>query len=132
MTSLSRLLRRFDLTLGSAGFVTLLWLFFALFLAYPLTLVFVRAFFVEGRFTLRFIGLMFTDAVYRDCIINSINLGFAATVLTSLLAVPTAVLMTRYRFPGKAILAPLLLVPLIMPPFVGPSASVSSWLGSGL
>jgi iron(III) transport system permease protein len=119
MNAINRLLRRFDLSIGSASFVGSLWLFFALFLAYPLALVFVRAFYVDGHFTLRFIRLMFTDAIYRDSIINSINLGFAVTVLTSLLAIPTALLMTRYRFPGKTLLGSLLLVPMIMPPFVG-------------
>ena len=36
-----------------------------------------------------------------------------------MLAVPLAVILARYRFPGSALIAVLGVLPLVMPPFVG-------------
>jgi iron(III) transport system permease protein len=119
MSRLRRWLHRHDLTPASGGGVTLIWLFFALFLAFPLAHVFLRTFIVNGRFSLQSMRLMFTDPIYRECIVNSLNLGFCVTVVTTVIALPMAFVVTRYRFPGKTLFSSLLLVPMIMPPFVG-------------
>jgi iron(III) transport system permease protein len=54
-----------------------------------------------------------------DCLRNSLVLAAVTTVATTLLCLPLARWFTRYRFPGRAFLGGLLLVPLILPPFVG-------------
>jgi iron(III) transport system permease protein len=54
-----------------------------------------------------------------ECLRNSLLLGFLTTLATTLLCLPLARWLTRYRFPGRGLVAGLLLVPLLMPPFVG-------------
>ncbi len=53
------------------------------------------------------------------CLGNSLLLAAATTLATTLLCLPLAFWFTRLRFPGRSLLATLLLVPLILPPFVG-------------
>jgi iron(III) transport system permease protein len=93
--------------------------FLAVFLFYPILYVFVNSFFIGGKVTFYYFILMFQDPLYRESIINSLMIGLTATVLTSLVAIPLAFLMVRYDFPFKRFLQGLLLVPLVMPPFVG-------------
>jgi iron(III) transport system permease protein len=54
-----------------------------------------------------------------ECLQNSLLLAAVTTFLTTLLTIPLARWFTRYRFPGQGLLSGLLLVPLILPPFVG-------------
>jgi len=50
---------------------------------------------------------------------NSLLLAALTTVATTILCLPLAYWFTRFRFPGQSLLAALLLLPLILPPFVG-------------
>lgn len=50
---------------------------------------------------------------------NSLLLAITTTVLTTIVTIPLARWFTRYRFPGQGLLGSVLLVPLIVPPFVG-------------
>ncbi|MCW4020461.1 MAG: iron ABC transporter permease [Candidatus Bathyarchaeota archaeon] len=93
--------------------------FFSVFLFLPILYVFRGALFVEGQFTLLYFNLMFQDAFYTESILNSIQIGVFVTLLTSAIGIPLAFLMVRYDFPGKRVLQVLILVPLVMPPFVG-------------
>jgi len=93
--------------------------FFGVFLFYPLLYVFRGALFDGEKFTLEFFNIMITDRFYRDSIINSALIGISTTILTALISIPLAYIMVRYDFPGKRIIQGLLLIPLVMPPFVG-------------
>ncbi len=62
---------------------------------------------------------VFRDPLAREGLVNSFIIAVLVTVLCLLISLPLAVIATRYDFPGKAIFAGLLLVPLILPPFVG-------------
>jgi len=104
---------------GTLAFLAVIGGFLGAFLLYPILYVFREAFWVEGSFSLAYFRFILKNPVYRGAILNSILLGAAATAATTLLAVPLAFLATRYRFHGKGILTGLLLVPMIMPPFVG-------------
>ena len=113
------LLRRYDLTLGRVALLAVLALFFAAFLVYPLGYVLVNAFHDEnGHVTGQFIWLLVSDPQKWTIVLNSLNLGIAVTVATTLLAVPLAYVMARYTFRWKGILTGLLLVPMVLPPFV--------------
>jgi iron(III) transport system permease protein len=107
------------LTPGSAAVLILLWLFFAVFMLYPLAYVFTNAFFTSEGFSLVFIKLLLTSPNYTIILANSVNLGLAVTLLTTLLSLPLAFLLVRYSFPGKALLSGLILIPMVLPPFVG-------------
>jgi len=72
-----------------------------------------------GRFTLDHIRGVFADPVLRRALRNSLAVAVCVTTATLLLALPLAILATRYSFRGKTVLSSLLLVPMILPPFVG-------------
>jgi iron(III) transport system permease protein len=93
--------------------------FFTAFLIFPIFYVFRGAFFEGGKFTLAYFSLMLRDVFYRESIYNSLLIGVAATFVTSLISIPLAYLMVRYEFPGKGLMQSIILVPLVMPPFVG-------------
>ncbi len=112
-------LRRYDLTPTNWLVLILLVAFFSLFLLYPLSYVFSSAFFTDEGFSLVFFRLMLTNPNYREVLINSVNLGLVVTLLTTLLTLPLALLLVRFDFPGKGLLSGLILVPMVLPPFVG-------------
>jgi len=74
---------------------------------------------VEGRFTLVYLLGVFRNPVYAEGLLNSLRIAVGTTTLTLLLAVPLAWLSHRYAFTGRQVLTGLLLVPMILPPFVG-------------
>ncbi len=112
-------LRRYDLTPANWLVLILLVAFFSLFLLYPLSYVFSSAFFTDEGFSLVFFRLMLTNPNYREVLVNSINLGLVVTLMTTLLSLPLALLLVRFDFPGKGILSGLILIPMVLPPFVG-------------
>ncbi len=98
----------------------LLYLFFAVFLIWPLLQVvwtgFVRK---DGGFTLAYVRLIFSDPVLLRGLWNATWIALVVTLLTLAVAMPLALLSVRYEFAGRRLLTGLLLVPLVLPPFVG-------------
>lgn len=86
---------------------------------YPVLRVVGGGFYVDGRFTLEYLTGVFRNPIYAEGMINSLALGFGTTALAVVLGLPLAWLANRYDFPGKGILTGLLLVPMVLPPFVG-------------
>lgn len=100
--------------------IALCGLFFFFFFFWPMGETLRGAFqTAEGTFTFDYIAEVFRNPIYRDGLINALLLGLASTAATFLLAVPLAFLADRFLFPGKSLLTGLLLVPMILPPFVG-------------
>src|SRR5262245_26347761 len=98
--------------------------FVALFLVAFLVVPIVRVIFVaftdrDGTFTL----VNFQDFLGTGLLIesfwNSIYVGIMTVVLASLIAVPLATILARFRFRGAALIHTLGVIPLVMPPFVG-------------
>ena len=112
-------LRLHDLNPANGAVLILLWGFFIVFILYPLVYVFSNAFFTPQGFSLIFLKLMFFSPNYNIVLANSINLGLAVTLFTTLLSLPLALLLVRYNFPGKGLLNGLILIPMVLPPFVG-------------
>jgi iron(III) transport system permease protein len=112
-------LRRYDLNPANAAVLIFLWLFFIVFMLYPLGYVFTNAFFTAEGFSLIFMKLMFSSPNYTIILANSVNLGLAVTLFTTLLSLPLALLLVRYNFRGKGLLNGLILIPMVLPPFVG-------------
>ncbi|HVT74294.1 MAG TPA: iron ABC transporter permease [Lacunisphaera sp.] len=94
--------------------------FFGAFFFWPLAQV-LRGGFVDaaGRPTLSFLAALLADPLYLGALANSAILALATTVVAFALGLPLAVLANRFRFPAQALLGSLVLVPLILPPFVG-------------
>lgn len=112
-------LRRYDLTLPTLFFLIVLATFFAIFLAYPIGYIFTKAFYIDGRISFTFFKLMFVNPLIRQSIFNSIIIGIVVTLATTLLSLPLSYFLVRYRFFGRSLLQGLILVPMVMPPFVG-------------
>jgi len=104
---------------GAVVFAAVVAVFLGFFLLYPVGLMLQRAFIVGGRFTLGLFGSLFEDPNRLDAIRNSIFIGASVTAACALVAAPLAIISGRYSFRGKRWLTGLVLVPMIMPPFVG-------------
>jgi len=95
-------------------------LFFGVFFLYPAAMVMEKAFYVEGEgWTLSFVGEVFKNPVYVEGLWNAFALGVASTGASLLIAFPLALIGHRYLFPFKKSLSALILIPLVLPPFVG-------------
>lgn len=101
---------------GTVG-ATLGMLFF--FLVLPVSVIISRVFYHDGQFTLQYFTLLFSNELQTQAIWNSVLIGFATTIVATIISLPLAMINTRFQFPGKALLSGLLLVPMVMPPFVG-------------
>jgi iron(III) transport system permease protein len=119
LSLMDRIRHQYDLTPPITVVLGLTTLFFLLFLIYPLLYVFKEAFWIENRFNLTYFKLMVTDPNIRELVINSFKIGVLVTVVTSFLSLPLAYFLTRYRYPGRDTLRAVILIPMIMPPFVG-------------
>jgi iron(III) transport system permease protein len=73
----------------------------------------------EGAFTARFVADVFRNPIYVEGLFNSFKIAVGTTTLVTLIAVPLAWMANRYEFAGKPIFQAALLVPMILPPFVG-------------
>ncbi len=76
---------------------------------------------VAGRreFALDRFGQIFRDPDYREGLFNSVKVATATTALCLAMSVPLALINTRFEFVGKRAFSGLVLVPMILPPFVG-------------
>lgn len=95
-------------------------LFFGCFFLWPIVQS-VRGAFVDagGNWTLDYLLEIGRNSVYREGLQNAFLLALASTALTVALSVPLAWLADRFDFPAKKTLLALLLVPMVLPPFVG-------------
>ncbi|MBY0309189.1 MAG: iron ABC transporter permease [Phycisphaerales bacterium] len=94
-------------------------------LLYPVALTVQGAFYADpvagpkGGLTLANLARVFENPVLVEGVVNSLRVAAATTTLAVLIGLPLAVLSTRYKFPGKRVFNAVVLVPMILPPFVG-------------
>ena len=94
--------------------------FLLAFLIVPVGRVFMVAFQAgDGGFTLVHFADFFRTSLFIESFWNSLYVASMSVVFASLIAVPLAVILARYRFPGTALITTLGVLPLVMPPFVG-------------
>lgn len=94
-------------------------LFLGPFLLYPVGKVLLGAIAVGGQFTPSLLWLPMQDPIAREGLRNAFFIGVFVTLLATVVAVPLAYCGARLRFYGKTTLTGLLLIPLLLPPFVG-------------
>ncbi|MCB9860327.1 MAG: iron ABC transporter permease [Phycisphaeraceae bacterium] len=92
-------------------------------LIYPILLT-IRGGFVAdvatGRgWSLEPLSLLFRDPTRVAGLLNAAKVAITTTFISILIGLPLAVLSVRYTFPGKKLLQAGILIPLILPPFVG-------------
>ncbi|NCC92509.1 MAG: iron ABC transporter permease [Opitutae bacterium] len=98
------------------GAVTLL---LSLLFFWPLGKVVAGGFWVDGRFTLRYLLGVFENPIYVEGLFNSLKIALGTTGLALVVALPLAWIANQFEFRGKAVFSALVLVPMILPPFVG-------------
>ncbi|MDP2898046.1 MAG: iron ABC transporter permease [bacterium] len=103
---------------ASLGLFALAMFFFA-FMVYPVLKVVVGAVSSEKGLTLSFFQSVFRNPLLRESIVNSFELSLTTTLVTLALSLPLSYALTRLNFAGKRWLSALVLVPMVMPPFVG-------------
>ncbi len=95
---------------------------------------------VDGKFTAEYLLGVFRNPIYTEGLLNSLAIAVSTTVIASCLAIPLAWLSHKFRFPGQKVFSSLVLVPLILPPFVGaiglaqmlgPYGALNALLGCG-
>ena len=96
----------------------------AMFLIWPILLT-VRGGFIapDGGFTLDHFfnpetGVL-RDPLYLRGLFNALMIAVCTTLLCLIVTLPMAAIATSRDFPGKSIVSALVLIPLILPPFVG-------------
>jgi len=94
--------------------------FFAVFFLWPVLQILKGGFLdADGHLTFAFLAALLANPLYLAGLKNSFLLAVATTALALLVALPLAFVFDRYRYPGKGLLASLVLIPMILPPFVG-------------
>lgn len=94
--------------------------FFAAFFVAPIWSTVQAAFLSpDGTFTFDYIGEVFLNKLYRDGLWNSFVIACWTTLGAIAIALPLAAGYVRYAFPGRTLLNSALLLPMILPPFVG-------------
>lgn len=94
--------------------------FFACFFIMPIWSTLQAAFISsKGGLTMDYIWEVFRNPVYREALWNSFFIAVMTTAGSIVIGLPLALLFTRYEFPGKNLMNSLVLLPMILPPFVG-------------
>jgi len=97
--------------------------FLLVFLVYPIFLTVRGGFYADVArregFTFDHVLLVFQDPRLLNGLLNSLKLAAMTTISAIAIALPLAIVGARYRFPGKGFFSAIVLVPLILPPFVG-------------
>ena len=115
---------RLSRTLWQYGLLGLSFAVLGLFLLLPIGLT-VRGGFVETgaegqtQYTLRHFALVLANPLYREGLWNALVIACWTTALSIVIALPLALISARYKLPLKPVWNALILIPLILPPFVG-------------
>lgn len=62
---------------------------------------------------------VFRSPVYRQGLLNSVTIALTTTAMVAVISLILALIYDRYEFPGKEYCSLLMLLPMILPPFVG-------------
>lgn len=94
-------------------------LLLATLLLLPIFMVVRGGFWVDGHFTLRYLKGVFQNPIYVKGLLNSLGIAAGTTSVCLCVALPLAWLSHRFDFMGKTFWTAFILVPMILPPFVG-------------
>ena len=108
----------------SQGFARLVFaftaVFFGAFFVWPILQILKGGFIdADGNFTIGYVTALLQDPIYLQGLLNAFLLACATTALAFLIAIPLGFVADRFNFPGKIALTSVILIPMILPPFVG-------------
>jgi iron(III) transport system permease protein len=98
---------------GQVAVIVLIAVFFTVFLGMPVYTV------VERGLRWELLREIFTNFLYLEGLYNSLRIALVTTALVTLIALPLALLYDRFEFPGKNLSHLAIMIPMILPPFVG-------------
>ena len=109
--------RRHALTIAAVAIVGAL---LAALLLWPLAEG-VRGAFVDGRgqLTFAYVATVFRNPITLEGLRNALAIAVFSTAIAGAVGIGAALLLHRYDFPGRRLLAALVPLPLMVPPFVG-------------
>jgi iron(III) transport system permease protein len=93
--------------------------FLGVFLLYPAGGVIVKTFYFNNQFTPQLFLATLVSPVVSQSAANSLLLGVITLVFSTCIALPLAIFVSTYEFKFKTLISGLVLIPMIMPPFVG-------------
>ncbi len=105
------------MSIGVFGWLGMVWLL--LMFVLPVAWVVRGGFFVEGRFTIRYLLYVFRNPIYYEGLRNSLGIAIGTTLTAMVPALTLAWVAHRFEFRGKRVLTALALMPMVLPPFVG-------------
>jgi iron(III) transport system permease protein len=95
-------------------------LFFAAFLLWPIWQILQGAFWdPTGNLSLAYFAEVLRNPLYLSGLKNSLLMGVYSTLVALLIALPLAWIADRYEFRWKRLLMVLVILPVVLPPFVG-------------
>ena len=103
-----------------AAAIVLVGTLLALLLLWPLAEG-VRGAFVSGngQLTFAYVATVFRNPIYLEGLRNALAIAVFSTAIAGVFGIGAALLLHRYQFPGRRLLAALVPLPLVVPPFVG-------------
>lgn len=93
--------------------------FLGLFFLYPIWLALKSGLMFDGQWSLYWLGVIIKDPYLIGCLANSFILAAYTFAVVLLISLPLALISSGRDFAGRNILSGLMLLPLILPPFVG-------------
>jgi iron(III) transport system permease protein len=93
--------------------------FFGAFFAWPIWQVMQGGFRDADGWTLAYVIEVFRNPIYLEGLRNAFGVAVFSTLGALLIAVPLAFMADRYDFPLKKVFMGLVLLPIMLPPFVG-------------
>ncbi len=111
---------------GNVFLSLVLWLILALLVIYPLSFLILESFKIAGtnQFGIKNYLDFFKDPYYLKTFTNTLFLGVLVLLATTLLGLPLAYILARYRLKGKTILTALILLPIVLPAYAGAFALI--------
>ena len=88
-------------------------------IVYPLGLVLRDAVHASGGWTLAYVRQFLHRPTEWEALWGSLWISVASVGLAGMIGIPLAVLVTRYDFPGRRMLAGVIALPAVLPPLVG-------------
>jgi len=94
-------------------------LIYTVILVYPLFTILKASVLTDGGFSLEYFQKFFSKKYYYGTLFNSLQVTIAVTLLTIIIAIPLAYIMTTVKIKGHSLLQGLIIISMMSPPFIG-------------
>jgi len=104
----------------------MLWAVVALFILYPLSFLIIESFKIAETQTYGIKNYLdfFKDPYYLKTFGNTLFLSLLVLIVTTLVGLPLAYIISRYRLKGKVLFTALILLPIVLPAYAGAFALI--------